>query len=76
MLGSSGVVRASENPLKMIVKMLTHMHMVMYTWWCWHICKGGGVGVELNQLGEEKIIFRYAPNTNMDLGMKYCFDSL
>jgi hypothetical protein len=19
---------------KMIVKMLTHMHMVMYTWWC------------------------------------------
>jgi hypothetical protein len=24
----------------MIVKMLTHMHMVVYTWWCWHICKG------------------------------------
>jgi hypothetical protein len=20
--------------------MLTHMYMVMYTWWCWHICKG------------------------------------
>ena len=21
----------------MIVKMLTHIHMVVYTWWCWHI---------------------------------------
>ena len=27
--------------------------MVVYTWWCWHICKGDGVGVETNQLGEE-----------------------
>jgi hypothetical protein len=27
----------------MIVKMLTHMHIVMYTWWCYHICEGGGV---------------------------------
>jgi hypothetical protein len=27
----------------MIVKMLTHMHMVIYTWWCWHISEGGGV---------------------------------
>jgi hypothetical protein len=24
----------------MIVKILTHIHMVVYTWWCWHICKG------------------------------------
>jgi hypothetical protein len=24
----------------MIVKMITHMPMVVYTWWCWHICKG------------------------------------
>ena len=31
------------NPLNMIVKMLTHIHMVVYTWWCWHIYKGGGV---------------------------------
>ena len=23
--------------------MLTHIHMVVYTWWCWHIYKGGGV---------------------------------
>ena len=27
----------------MFVKMLTHIHMVVYTWWCWHIYKGGGV---------------------------------
>jgi len=27
----------------MFEKMLTHMHMVVYTWWCWHIFKGGGV---------------------------------
>ena len=20
--------------------MLTHIHMVVYTWWCWHIYKG------------------------------------
>jgi hypothetical protein len=26
--------------------MLTHIHMVVYTWWCWHICKGEEVGVE------------------------------
>jgi len=25
------------------VKMLTHLHIVVYTWWCWHICKGGSV---------------------------------
>ena len=50
LLGSSGVVRSSENPLKMIVKMLTHMHMVLFTWCCWHICKGEGVGVGVDQL--------------------------
>ena len=33
--------------------MLTHLHIVVYTWWCWHICKGEEVGVEMNQLGEE-----------------------
>ena len=50
LLESSGVVRSSENPLKMIVKMLTHMHMVLFTWWCWHICKGERVGVDVDQL--------------------------
>ena len=28
--------------------------MVVYTWWCWHICKGELVGVETDQGGEEK----------------------
>ena len=27
--------------------------MVVYTWWCWHIYKGDGVGVDVDQLGEE-----------------------
>jgi hypothetical protein len=35
----------------MIVKMLTHIHMVVYTWWCWHIYKGDEVGVDVYQLG-------------------------
>jgi hypothetical protein len=26
--------------------MLTHLHMIVYTWWCWHICKAEEVGVE------------------------------
>jgi len=30
--------------------MLTHMHMVLLTWWCWHICKGERVGVDVDQL--------------------------
>jgi hypothetical protein len=33
--------------------MLTHLHMMVYTWWCWHICKGEEVGIEADQLGEE-----------------------
>jgi hypothetical protein len=24
------------------------------TWWCWHFCKGEVVGVETDQVGEEK----------------------
>ena len=27
--------------------------MVVYTWWYWHIYKGDGVGVDVDQLGEE-----------------------
>ena len=38
---------------EMIVKMLTHIHMVVYTWWCWHIYKGEEVGVDVDQLGDE-----------------------
>ena len=37
---------------KMIVKMLTHIHMVVYTWWCWYIYKGDEVGVDVDQLSE------------------------
>ena len=39
--------------LEMIVKMLTHIHIVVYTWWCWHIYKGDEVGVDVDQLGDE-----------------------
>ena len=38
---------------KMIVKMLTHIHMVVYTWWGWHIYNGDEVGVDVDQLDEE-----------------------
>ena len=37
----------------MIVKKLTHILMVVYTWWCWHIYKGDEVGVDVDQLGIE-----------------------
>jgi hypothetical protein len=37
----------------MIVKMLTHIQIAVYTWWCWHNCKGEKVEVEMDQLGEE-----------------------
>jgi hypothetical protein len=30
-------------PRKMIVKMLTHSHMMMITWWCLHIYDGDEV---------------------------------
>ena len=75
-LGSSGVARSSKNPLKMIVKMLTHMHMVVYTWWCWHFCKGEGVGVDVDQLGEVRKVFRCSPETRLALGIEYYFDPL
>ena len=29
------------------------MHMVVYTWGCWHIYKGEEVGVDVDQLDEE-----------------------
>ena len=32
---------------------LTYIHMVVYTWWCWHIYKEDEVGVDVDQLGEE-----------------------
>ena len=76
LLGSSGVVRSSENPLKMIVKMQTHMHMVLFTWCCWHICKGERVGIDVYQLREARKTFRCSSEIRLALGVKYCFDPL
>ena len=55
------------------MKMLIDMHMVVYTWWCWHICKGEGVGVDVDvdQLEEERKVFRCSSNTRMALGVEY-----
>jgi hypothetical protein len=58
------------------MKMLTHIHMVVYTWWCWHICKGEVVGVEFDQLREEKKVFQCTPNYRMALRLKFCIDPL
>ena len=60
----------------MFVKMLTDMHMVVYIWWCWHICKGKGVGFDVDQLEEERKAFRCSPDTRMTLGVEYYFDPL
>jgi len=54
--------------------MLTHMHMIEYTWWCWHICKGKGVGVDFDQLGKEREVFLCSPYIRMAFRLKYCFD--
>ena len=46
---------------------LTHIHMVVYTWWCWHIYKGDEVGVDVDQLGEE-MEMRKVPQSGPDSG--------
>ena len=56
--------------------MLTDMHMVVYSWWCWHICKGKGVGVDVDQLEEERKAFWCSPDIRMTLGVENCFDPL
>ena len=60
----------------MFVTMLTHLHMVVYTWWCWHIYKGGGVPrVERGVFGAfEKIkcMFYIAPVGNLEKSWE-CF---
>jgi len=66
----------------MFVKMLTHLHMVVYTWWCWHIYKGGGVprierGVGFSLLGfgafeKIKCIFSIAPVGSLEKSRE-CF---
>ena len=65
-----------QNTFKMIVKLLTHMHMVLFTWCCWHICKVEGVGVDVDQLGKARKAFRYSPETRLALGVEYYFDPL
>ena len=74
-LGSSSVASWVTNPLENICEKLTHIHMVVHTWWCWHICKGE-VRVVVNQLREERKVFRCTPNYRMVLGLEYCFDPL
>jgi hypothetical protein len=75
LLGLSGVASWVTNPLKNICEKLTHVHKMLYTWWCWHICKGE-VGVELDQLGEEKKVFWCTLNYRMVLGLEFCIYSL
>ena len=49
--------------------MLTHIHIVVYTWWCWHIYKGEEVGVDEDQLGEE-IEVRRCPMSDQTLALR------
>ena len=46
------------------------MHLVVYTWWCWHICKGEGVEVDFDQLGKEREVFRCSSDIRMALGLR------
>ena len=48
----------------MIVKMLTHIHIVVYTWWCWHISKGDEDGVDVDQLGDGTEVRRVQNSTS------------
>ena len=56
------------NPLGNVCEKLTHMHMVMYTWWCWHIYKGGGVykggDVHFGAFGKMNYLFSIASDAN------------
>ena len=48
----------------MIVKMLTQIHIVVYTWWCWNIYKGDEVGVDGDQLGDGMEVRRVQNSTS------------
>ena len=48
----------------MIVKMLTHIHIMVYTWWYWHIYKGDEVGVDVDQLGDGTEVRRVRNSTS------------
>ena len=47
----------------MIVKMLTHIHIAVHTWWCWHISKGDEVGVDVDQLDDGTEVRRVRNST-------------
>ena len=51
------------NPLENICEKLTYIHMVVYTWWCWHIYKGDKVGVDVDQLSEGTEVRRVQNST-------------
>jgi hypothetical protein len=40
------MVKEVTNPLGNVCEKLTHVHKLVNTWWCWHICKGEEVGEE------------------------------
>jgi hypothetical protein len=40
------VVKEVTNPMENICEKLTHVHKLVNTWWCWHICKDEEVGEE------------------------------
>jgi hypothetical protein len=42
--------------------------MVVYTWWCWHICKG-----EVREVLEVLVLKK---REGMDLGLENCIDPL
>ena len=63
------------------------MHLVVYTWWCWHICKGGRVprverGVIFGAFEKIKCIFFIAPVGSLEkswevfLSKKHSTDAL
>jgi hypothetical protein len=56
---------------KMIMKMLTHVHKVVNTCWCWHICEGSGFCVVERGLGsgvfeELKRLFSTTPEVEKE----------
>jgi hypothetical protein len=54
--------------------MLTHMHMVMYTWWYWHICEGDGVWAVKRGLGSSLPPSELAKrDSGIFLAMKHLF---
>ena len=63
------------NPLENVCEKLTHTHSGAHLVVLAH-CKGEEVRVVVNQLREEKKVFRCTPNYRMVLRLEYCFDPL